>query len=437
MSHNPAFQIGQQIGNNFGQSFKQVRDENAIEKILGEAISSGDPEVYQSSIGKILSQVSPQNQQNAMAYLQNASNNILQRQALQKKETEGRQAAKEGGYTHGAPAGVQTAQIKANQKKSDIEEYNKQFGNKSPDIASSPETLGQIPNQEGEIKKSNSDEKQRLLDLTGHPVAAVRESAKAGLKVLEKEEKNNIAKDQLNRTIFESDRAYHTKKAEKIIERNNEFIRSIPQLESNLRLIREASPKLTTKDYIADILHYEPFRTASGAQLKAATKDFLFKTIISLGGRQNQWIEQQAESALTKSGRPKEANLTVEAIKRFELEVEKKRSEIISRLAKDDKKEFGYEKGDLDERAAEELVPYVQEREDVLSYRLREQYENEDPTRIESLDKVPQGTALTSKKARYLYKLYGDDAEKVAKNLGYMISPAEFYEEDMENGNDI
>jgi len=37
---NPAFYVGQQIGENLGNSFRRVSDENAIEKILAETLKS-------------------------------------------------------------------------------------------------------------------------------------------------------------------------------------------------------------------------------------------------------------------------------------------------------------------------------------------------------------------------------------------------------------
>lgn len=112
---NPAFQIGHNIGSNFSNSIARVKDENAIESILSEAMGTGDPQVLQNSIGKILSQVSPERQNVALQYLQNAHTNILKKQEQKKLEEQGRQAAKEGGYTYGAPPQVQAQQIKGKQ----------------------------------------------------------------------------------------------------------------------------------------------------------------------------------------------------------------------------------------------------------------------------------------------------------------------------------
>lgn len=94
---NPAFNIARETATNIGQGIRQSRDQSAIENILSGAIQSGNPEIIQDSIGKILSQVSPQNQGAALQYLQGAYQSALSRQDLKQKEALGRQAAKEGG----------------------------------------------------------------------------------------------------------------------------------------------------------------------------------------------------------------------------------------------------------------------------------------------------------------------------------------------------
>lgn len=90
---NPAFEIGRQTANTMSRAFTQREDANAIESILSEAMQSGDPQVIQNSIGKILSQVSPERQGTAIQYLQNTFQNL---QAKQEKERSRAAAQKEG-----------------------------------------------------------------------------------------------------------------------------------------------------------------------------------------------------------------------------------------------------------------------------------------------------------------------------------------------------
>lgn len=268
---------------------------------------------------------------------------------------------------------------------------------------------------------------EELISLRG--VKGVSEQVK-GEQDRRKSERELTQKNQeLERKTFESDRAFNSKRADPILERNEKFKETLPLLESNLRAIQDSAPELTTKDYIADVLGFEPFRSAKGSQLKAATKDYLIKTIQSIGGRPNQWIEQQIESALTKAGKSPEANLTVAEMLQYNLDVEKKKSQLIDQFAEEDMQNNGYVKSDILTRANAALPDYVRERESRMAYNLREIYEMEDPSRIENMDKVKQGTPLTFQKAKFLDEKYGEKAEKLAKYLGYTIPPAEYYQE--------
>ncbi len=115
MSASTAFNVSQQIGNNLASGFRQVKDENAIEKILSNAMNTGNPEVIQDSIGQILSQVSPERQGVALQYLQNTFSNLQKKKEQERLETTGRGAAQEAGYTYGAPPQVQAQQIRNQQ----------------------------------------------------------------------------------------------------------------------------------------------------------------------------------------------------------------------------------------------------------------------------------------------------------------------------------
>jgi hypothetical protein len=105
------------IGNNISKGYREYKDENAIESILAQSSASGDPAVLQGSISKILSQVSPERQSGALQYLQNAYANVQKKQEQEKAQVLGREAAKQGGFTYGAPPAVQAQQVR-NQKPS-------------------------------------------------------------------------------------------------------------------------------------------------------------------------------------------------------------------------------------------------------------------------------------------------------------------------------
>lgn len=104
----PAFQIARDTANNIHSGFKEAKDQNAIGNILSEIVDRGDPEELQNSIGKILSKVSPERQGQALQFLQSSFDAVQKA----KQEKTGRAAAQQGGYTYGAPPGVQTQQVK-------------------------------------------------------------------------------------------------------------------------------------------------------------------------------------------------------------------------------------------------------------------------------------------------------------------------------------
>ncbi len=194
-----AFQTANAIGNNISQGFRKRNDENAIESILSQAMSTGDPQVLQDSIGKILSSVSPERQGAAIQYLQNAYENVQQREKLsredakikredEKIERQGK-AAREAGINPDLPVGVQTAQFKENAKSGRIDNANKIFN--QPDnrrVETNPDS-NQVAITEPEGDANVKSRKDKLLELTGHPDREVSERAKAELKNIETDEK--------------------------------------------------------------------------------------------------------------------------------------------------------------------------------------------------------------------------------------------------------
>jgi hypothetical protein len=96
---NPAFEVARLTGNNIAKAFQQSKDSSAIEQILSDAMRSGRPEDVQNSIGKILSQVSPERQSAAVQYLQNTYNTIQQKQAQDSQ----RNALKQAGLNPDLP----------------------------------------------------------------------------------------------------------------------------------------------------------------------------------------------------------------------------------------------------------------------------------------------------------------------------------------------
>lgn len=122
----PSFQIGQQVGNNFGKAFEQVNDQNTIDRIISDALETGDPEAFQDSMGKILSQVSPQNQGNAIKFLEMKTKSIAEKKTLQRKQ----QAYGKLGLDPDLDPAVNIQLLKGQQREKEIDEfYPKATGN--------------------------------------------------------------------------------------------------------------------------------------------------------------------------------------------------------------------------------------------------------------------------------------------------------------------
>lgn len=172
-----AFQTANNIGNNLGNSFKQRREENTIESILTQANASGDPQVLQDSIGKILSSVSPERQGVAIKYLEQVYNNVQAKQKLQRT----REAEISAGVTPGLDPRIQAAQLKENSKNARI---NAAYGNNVNPL---------VTEQKAEDQKANVNtrSKDQLIKLTGHPDREISEPAKSELKNLQSQEKND------------------------------------------------------------------------------------------------------------------------------------------------------------------------------------------------------------------------------------------------------
>jgi len=163
----------------------------------------------------------------------------------------------------------------------------------------------------------------------------------------------------------------------------NQVRKNIPYQEQAIEDIKEASPNVGWRDFVADLVGAEPLRTAEGARLKTAIKDFFLSDLTRAGARPNQWMEQQLADALPKIGRSKEANLiTAEGLK-FKVDLAKKRMEIIDKLAEDQKKRHGYVKGDIDSLSYNMMKPYVRERQKELKTAIEEIKKAEKSTSVE------------------------------------------------------
>lgn len=231
---------------------------------------------------------------------------------------------------------------------------------------------------------------------SGLPSAGMSDSSIAALavvnpvlaKVLQQQKDASLQRELVEKKrsweLEDLARKEETAVSQPILLELNQVRKNIPLQEQAIEDIKEASPSVGWRDYFSDILGVEPFRTAEGAKLKTAIKDFFLSDLTRAGARPNQWIEQQLADALPKIGRSKEANLiTAEGLK-FKVDLAKKRMEIIDKLAEEQKKSHGYVKGNIDSLAFNMMKPYVKDKQKELKKSIEEIKKTEKRGGIES-----------------------------------------------------
>ena len=200
MSMPSSFDIGRQVGNNFANVRREAKDEGAIDQILSEAMTSGDPAILQNSIGKILSQVSPERQGVAVQFLQSKMQNLEAKQAQERK----RVGAQTAGINPDLPESLQKVQYEHNLQNQQLQGIvgGNQQGAGAQNVPGAPGaqpptpgmTTNQTPpqegggNQQGFQYKDLSDE--QLVQLRGIP--AFKNQADSELK--RRQEQNKAKK---------------------------------------------------------------------------------------------------------------------------------------------------------------------------------------------------------------------------------------------------
>lgn len=231
----------------------------------------------------------------------------------------------------------------------------------------------------------------------------------------------------------ESQRKYESEISTPFLKKVDESRDNVRQKEGALDLmegaLQEGDLTFFSRDNFANFLGQfgEGLRTAKGAQLLNAQKEFLLSNIQRAGARPNQWIEQQISNMLPKTGRNKEANLTVVEALRAETEIQRKKIQLTDEIAQNYRNQIGYVPANIGALVDAQMVPFAQEVQDRLAYRLRGLHESEmGAAKLTKLvgKKVPKGTPLTTSMAKNFVKKYGDvdSAIKNAEKLGYKIT---------------
>ena len=389
-----AFQIGQGIGQATGKALYQAQDQFNIDNILAEAMKTEDPAMLQQSIGKILSQVSPERQGLAAQFIQGRIADIDNKKNLQKQF----ESANRYGYDPFAPPAVQAAQIKENAKTKRLEEfYNK--------------TSQDGTQQSFDWNNLNRDQ---LISLTGSPDKEISEPAKAQLKRLDKKEGLDLKKEELQ---FKQDR----KIEDDLLKKTNAIAERIPLRQSSLD---QMSTALTSRDLgffsldnLAEMTGIEGLRTPEGALFKTAGKEYFLGNIARAGARPNMWVEKQILDMLSKIGRSTAANLTVTRALQNELDLDKERVRYTNEHINEPDKRL------LESKINDHMMKFAEDSQIILNNDLRA-IKSIDESKPQKFMKVPKGTKVSEVVAQSLLRTYNNDPEKAAaeaKKLGYEI----------------
>lgn len=204
--------------------------------------------------------------------------------------------------------------------------------------------------------------------------------------------------------------------------RNKRF--AVPQMQE---AIEQGNFGFFSLDNLSNLFHIEGLRTASGAKLVGAAKEFLLSNIARAGARPNQWIEQQIAAALPQVGQKKEAAATLAELLRAEVDLQSERVRIADELGAKYEKEMGFVPRDIGAQVDAKMRDYEQFIQDRTAYRTRQIYEDaltDEELGFELNKKVPKGTPLTPRMGDLIYskaKQNPKTAASLAEKLGYSV----------------
>lgn len=402
-----AFQVAQGIGNNLSKSFADVKDSNAIDRILQESINGG-PEELQNNIAKILSQVSPEKQGTAIQFLQNRFKYIEEKQ--QKERT--RQAETAAGVTPGLHPTLQAQQLRNAQPFKPLGGLTAQ--------ATPPQVSEAIAN----VIQSNPTAKSDELALAFDQAQVPRAFSNSYIENRRRQDESvSATKRQQDSDVFKSDLS----RAEKVKGAADEAGAIIPQKQTALNLLKDAivSKNLGffSRDNLAEITGIEGLRSKEGAIFKTAGKEYFLGNISRAGARPNQWIEQQISDMLTKIGRDTAANLSVARALQNELDIDKERVRLTEEISERLRDQGDYSERKLGSTLNKELINYTEEKQNEFFNDLRAIKAIDEKT-PQKFRKVSSGTKVTPYMVDALLDMFNNDDVKAlqeAKKLGYSV----------------
>jgi hypothetical protein len=239
---------------------------------------------------------------------------------------------------------------------------------------------------------------------------------------------------------MEADRAFHSKTSEPVVESANALLKEEPTKKGlNAQLRRDISSGETSGllPFLVDKMGLESYRNPESARFTSEIKNKFVASLADIpGARPNMFIERVLSTAQPQIGRSTEANLSVLDLNDFVDDLNYERARQIRNIAKEDRKELGYVRNDVEERAEEKMGNYANKRQDQMAYDIRKRHEDNIEDDADLLNEiigknVPEGTPVTRRTMRLLMIKNKDDAKKAvqeAKRLGMVFPLKETYE---------
>lgn len=419
-----AFEIARTTGNNFSRRNRERKDNSTIERILNEALDSGDPEVVKDSIGQLISQVSPEKQGVALQFLQGQLQQVIKKKEADKTGQAYKDADMEG-YDKFPPQ-VQAQMLKGKQRDSQYDRIfpqGQQQPNSQPqqnmlgaqDPSLDPRGQAQPQGQQGGL--GGFSEEQLMQGL------AIPELKPVFQAELDKRYQEKKLKQDAN--IANTKRK--SKRADKILDWADEISRELPNLQSSLNqwtdAIRTGNLGFFSLNNLADLTGVEGFRDPKGAQFKTASKEYLIGTLGRIKGRPNQWIEQQVLDSAAKIGRDQASNLISTRALQNEVDLKSAFVEVANRINEEYELKHGEPPRNLASLVSKEMKVVAEEKETEMFNDFRAILSIYDKKHM-PFKPVKKGSELSDLMLDGLLARFNNDpkkAENEARKLGYSV----------------
>ncbi len=420
---NQGFEVARNIGNNLAAGFRESKDQSAIDSILSQAMDTEDPAVLQQSIGRILSQVSPERQQPAIQFITQRVEGIKQ----QKQNMQTQKAYESQGFApsmqHLPPAlQAQISKNQYNQRQADTifggntGQNGGVFGQNAAQNAEMPQIPPRQPqNQQGQQRTIRDLSDNELTSLLSNPAYS-----KAAQQVLTERSEDKKIK---NKADTERDKRFG-KRNDEILKKVDQDSAALPQQRATLDLmtnsIANRDMSFWTADNLAEQTGLDVFRSPESAIFKSQSKQYFLGDLERIKGRANQFIEKQIVNAQAKVGQSTGANLSILRAEQNKLDLKEKEIEVVNGII-DEFRESGKEPHNLAKLINDKMTPYAIEKEKEMHNDFAAINTIED-NRKDAFVPVKKGTIASDYVIMALLKRHGGNVttvERELEKLGY------------------